>query len=320
MDEIYLQEHKSFRTILNAIEEETDISGLLIEKDYWIMHCLYAMKQQGLNFQMKGGTSLSKGFGLISRFSEDIDIHIDPPIELGINENPNNHNPNNIEKKRLYYDTLAEGIKIAGINEVLRDHNYDDIGHYNSGGIRLNYDSQSIGRSNAGIKEGILLEVGFDNVAPNIPVTISSWMYDRVKGLPGLGIIDNRAVDILCYDPCYTFVEKLQTIVTKFRRESDTGRVANNYMRQYYDIYCLLTHEPVLKFIGSGAYFEHKKKRFPKVDFERPLAENEAFLLSDEQMRVRLMKRYEDSKMLYYHGQPSFEEILGRIQPFLSRL
>ena len=91
-------------------------------------------------------------------------------------------------------------------------------------------------------------------------------------------------------------------------------------MRQYYDIYCLLTHEPVLKFIGSGAYFEHKKKRFPKVDFERPLAENEAFLLSDEQMRVRLMKRYEDSKMLYYHGQPSFEEILGRIQPFLSRL
>ena len=120
--------------------------------------------------------------------------------------------------------------------------------------------------------------------------------------------------------PCYTFVEKLQTIVTKFRRESDTGRVANNYMRQYYDIYCLLTHEPVLKFIGSRAYFEHKKKRFPKVDFERPLAENEAFLLSDEQMPVRLMKRYEDSKMLYYNGQPSFEEILGRIQPFLSRL
>lgn len=101
MDEVYLHEHKSFRTILNAIEEETDISGILIEKDYWIMHCLYAMKQQGLNFQMKGGTSLSKGFGLISRFSEDIDIHIDPPIELGINENPNNHNPNNIERKRL---------------------------------------------------------------------------------------------------------------------------------------------------------------------------------------------------------------------------
>jgi predicted nucleotidyltransferase component of viral defense system len=33
----------------------------------------------GLNFELKGGTSLSKGFGLIHRFSEDIDIRIDPP-------------------------------------------------------------------------------------------------------------------------------------------------------------------------------------------------------------------------------------------------
>ena len=42
------------------------------------MHALRGLKSLGLVFQLKGGTSLSKGFGIIDRFSEDIDIHIEP--------------------------------------------------------------------------------------------------------------------------------------------------------------------------------------------------------------------------------------------------
>jgi hypothetical protein len=49
-----------------------------------------------------------------------------------------------------------------------------------------------------GVKEGILLEAGFDNVARNIPVTISSWAYEKANRVTGVEIIDNRAVDILC--------------------------------------------------------------------------------------------------------------------------
>lgn len=65
----------------------------------------------------------------------------------------------------------------------------------------------------------ILLEVGFDTVTPNEPLTISSWAYDRAAATMGLNITDNRALNIACYHPGYTFVEKLQTIITKFRRE-----------------------------------------------------------------------------------------------------
>jgi hypothetical protein len=43
----------------------------LVEKDYWIMHCPYGLSTQGLSFELKGGTSLSKGFGIIQHFSED---------------------------------------------------------------------------------------------------------------------------------------------------------------------------------------------------------------------------------------------------------
>ncbi len=40
------------------------------------MHVLYGLKTLGLDFELKGGTSLSKGFQIIDRFSEDIDIYI----------------------------------------------------------------------------------------------------------------------------------------------------------------------------------------------------------------------------------------------------
>ena len=215
------------------------------------MHCLYGLKRQGYNFQLKGGTSLSKGYGIIHRFSEDIDLHINPPEALGINENPNNSNPKNIEKKKVYYDTLAKEIAVPGVTSVERDTAFDDERRYNSGGIRLIYKATTARIE--GVKQGILLEAGYDNVVPNSPLTISSWAYDRANSIPGLGIIDNRAMDIVCYDPRFTFVEKLQTIATKFRKEISTGAIATNYMRQYYDVYCLLGDQRVVNFIGKRA-------------------------------------------------------------------
>lgn len=63
--------------LFRAVRQEYPaIDEGLIEKDYWIMHCLWGIQQQGYRFELKGGTSLSKGFGIIERFSEDIDIQI----------------------------------------------------------------------------------------------------------------------------------------------------------------------------------------------------------------------------------------------------
>lgn len=74
----YLHEIKEFPDLIRIISDKKEIIPQLIEKDYWIMHCLYGLTQQGFNFELKGGTSLSKGYGIIHRFSEDIDIRIDP--------------------------------------------------------------------------------------------------------------------------------------------------------------------------------------------------------------------------------------------------
>jgi len=315
---MYLHEHPEFPGLLRIIEEETGILAHLVEKDYWIMHCLYGLKQQGYNFQLKGGTSLSKGYGIIHRFSEDIDLHINPPAELGINENPGNSNARNIEKKKAYYATLSGEIAIPGVTNVERDTAFDDERRYNSGGIRLIY--QATTTKIEGVKQGILLEAGYDNVVPNSPLLISSWAYDRASANPELGIVDNRATDIVCYDFRFTFVEKLQTIATKFRKEMSTGAVATNYMRQYYDVYCLLGDQRVIDFVGTEAYQEHKKKRFPKEDLDIPVRENEAFLLRDPALRANFRQRYEITRALYYKGQPPFDSLLERIGAHIDRL
>jgi predicted nucleotidyltransferase component of viral defense system len=106
----FLHEHKDYADLIKIIADEKGIEPGLVEKDYWIMHVLYGLKQQAFNFELKGGTSLSKGYKIIHRFSEDIDIHIKPPEKFCINENPKNTNKNNAEKRKLFYDWLATEI------------------------------------------------------------------------------------------------------------------------------------------------------------------------------------------------------------------
>jgi hypothetical protein len=314
----YLHNHKDFSALLRIIESETSIQAGLIEKDYWIMHVLHGLKKHGFEFELKGGTSLSKGYHIIDRFSEDIDIHIKPPAIMNINENPKNNKPKNIEARKQFYDWLAKTIQIEGIISVERDHAFDDLVSYRSGGIRLNYENKA--DQIHGLKDGILLEAGFDKVTPNFLLTISSWAYEKAKGNTAIEITDNRAADIACYHPGYTFVEKLQTIATKFRQEMSDGVDRSNLMRQYYDIYCLLGNDEVQKFIGTAEYAAHKAARFPFVDFEIPIAKNEAFLLNDPGLRSKFRKRYEATAALYYNGQPDFDEIVGRIKININRL
>ncbi len=131
---------------------------------------------------------------------------------------------------------------------------------------------------------------------------------------------DNRAIDIPCYHPGYTLVEKLQTIATKFRRERETGKPNPNFMRQYYDVFCLLGDAGVKAFIGTPAYHAHKAERFPKADLDIPMTENEAFLLSDTDLRSAYIERYSRTSALYYRGQPDFEKVIGRIHEFIALL
>lgn len=313
----YLHEHKDFKSLLDIVADDMGIEAGLVEKDYWIMHTLYGLKKQGFQFELKGGTSLSKGFQIIDRFSEDIDIHISPDPKLNVTEDPRKIKQSHIESRAKFYEWLVQNIEIDGIISQERDHEFDNE-TFTSGGIRLHYDNKV--DKVEGTKEGILLEAGFDTVTPNTKLTISSWALERARQTDGIELTDNTAVDIICYDPGYTFVEKLQTVATKYRQEQTDGILRKNYMRQYYDLHCLLKTNQVLEFIKTEAYQAHKKDRFPKADYAIPIAENQAFLLSDPEQREAFQKRYLGTSKLYYKGQPEFEELLNTIYKYIHLL
>ncbi|ETZ22168.1 nucleotidyl transferase AbiEii/AbiGii toxin family protein [Pedobacter sp. V48] len=323
MSTAFLHQRKDFKSLISTLSAEKGILEALVEKDYWIMHVLCGMKNLRLEFELKGGTSLSKGFNIIDRFSEDIDLHITPPkafidqTGIKVNENPKSSGKNIVENRMKFFDWLTEYIRIDGIVAV-RDTEFDDKNGRN-GGIRLKYDG--FFGSVPGIKDGILLEVGFAKVTPNENVHISSWMYDKASEVK-LKMTDNRAMEIACYHPGYTLVEKLQTIVTKFRMEqgADSGGPKVNFMRQYYDVYRLLQRDDIQKFITTQAYLDHKLDWFPEADLYVPLSEKEAFLLTDDKIREDFKNRYIATSGLYYLGQPDFDEILGYIQANLKKL
>lgn len=310
----FLHGHPEFPDLIRIVGSERSIDPTLVEKDYWIMHCLYGLQRMGMTFELKGGTSLSKGYGIISRFSEDIDIRIEPPEEMGVKTARNQDKEAHCESRKNFYDWLADSIKIDGIDTVRRDADFDD-GKYRSGGVRLHYRSTTGLLS--GLKDGILLEVGFDDVTPNNPKDISSWAYDyAVDKVP---VIDNRARNVKCYHPGYTLVEKLQTISTKYRQQQKEGTFPVNFMRHYYDVYCLLQTPDVQNFIGTPAYQQHKKKRFRSGD-NPVIAENEAFLMNNSDTRKKYEKAYQDTQTLYYKSQPDFDAILILILEFIGKL
>ncbi len=221
----FLHELTNFGDLIGAVSREKSILPQLIEKDYWIMHSLYGLQQQGFDFELKGGTSLSKGYRIIERF---------------------------------------------------------------------------------------------DDTAPNEDIDISSWVVEKALAA-GVDFIDNRALSVKCYHPAFTFVEKLQAISTKFRQQQASGGFPVNFLRHYYDIYCLLAERRVQEYIGTDAYEERKTKRFPTADV-RKIAENEAFILSDPDVRAQYTAEYAKTRDLYYAGMVSFDTILGRIQENIDRL
>ncbi len=312
----FLHNHPNFQDLIRIVAEKQAVLPGLIEKDYWIMHCLYGLQRMRYTFELKGGTSLSKGFGIIHRFSEDIDIRIEPPPNGNVATNPKHTKPQHCDSRKKFYDALAEDTKINGIVSVERDTSFDDEQYYRSGGIRLRYDS--VVEEIEDLKEGILLEVGFDTVTPNRPVDIHSWVYNHAVTFD-VPLIDNRALGIACYHPGYTLIEKLQTVSTKYRKHREKEAMPPNFMRHYYDIYCLLENSEVKSFIGSKEYHDHKAARFRSAD-NPIIAENEAFLLSDPDLRGEYEKAYMATQSLYYQGQVPFTKLLSRIHENVDTL
>jgi len=304
----FLHALNDVKVLFQQLGEEKRILPVVVEKDYWIMHCLWGLQQLGLQFEMKGGTSLSKGWGLVERFSEDIDIRFDAPAALNIKGNK----PAHIAARFAFYDDLAARIKIDGIS-VERNRSYDNPKAQN-GGISLKYTSHF--PPAPAIKREVLLEVGFDKTAPNEPRDFSSWALDRARPARP-DVIDNRAIGVRCFNPEYTFVDKLQTICRRFRQHRDRNHLEKdrprNFLRHYYDLYRLLGVARVQEFIGTEDYEVYKKQKLKTTD-AREFASRDAFMLKDSKTYALFETEFAAINDMIMPPRPRFAEIIERIR------
>jgi len=314
-NELFLHQLPNVKELFRVIaKEHPSLDEGLVEKDYWIMHCLWGIQQQGYRFELKGGTSLSKAFQIIERFSEDIDIQIHPN-DANVKTGKNHDKLSHIDSRRNFFDKIANKLKIPDLT-FSRDSAFDDVSDMRSAGIRAEYSTHF--DPVPGLKEGVLLELGFDQTTPNMLCDITSWAFEKATELK-LPIIDNRAKQAACYYPEYTFVEKLQTISTKYRKQQNEKTMPINFLRHYYDIYKLLANERILKFIGSPEYFAHKNARFRTQD-EKDLSKNPAFIIPDPEVKKLYSDEFKKKSKIYYGKQPEFEEILDRILKHIKSL
>ncbi|MEE8058490.1 MAG: nucleotidyl transferase AbiEii/AbiGii toxin family protein [Pseudomonadales bacterium] len=111
------------KEILETLATDLGRKSNVLEKDVWVCWALDAMftMPNALPMAFKGGTSLSKVFGAINRFSEDIDITVDyralaerledeyDPFASGATNN----------QIRKYSDRLKEGLKTYAADEIV---------------------------------------------------------------------------------------------------------------------------------------------------------------------------------------------------------
>lgn len=304
----FLHKHPDLKDLFERIAEEKSLLPAVVEKDYWIMHCLWGLQQSGLRFEMKGGTSLSKGWQVIDRFSEDIDIAFDVLETLSLK----GKKAAQVTARKEHFDGLAAKIKIPDI-AVERNAALDDE-EVKNGAISLRY--SSLFAVVAGLRQEVLLEVGFEATAPNEGRDFTSWALERAHaaGIPDL--TDNRARGVACFNPEYTFVDKLQTICRKFRQYRDRGHGdverPRQFLRHYYDLYRLMEVERVQKFIGTKDYLAYRKMKLKVADAAEFDSKN-AFILTPE-LFVEFEKEYPQMNAILIPPYPSFKEIMDRIR------
>jgi hypothetical protein len=244
----FAHEDSDWEGLLAIVADTTGRQVALVEKDYWVTHTLWALQEQGFDLWFKGGTSLSKGFDLIERFSEDLDLGIDagrvPDLQnpvLPWEDNNKKRRAKGIEERQVWFDSLASKMLIPACGVARNPSGSDD--RVRSAWFEVTYPAHHDPSLLGSMRPYVLLEVGQARVVPFVERPISSWVHDHLNAT-GLGgdFTDNRPSDVRCIHPMVTCLEKLEAIARKF----DKGKAGADFVRHYEDAARIIQHRDTL--------------------------------------------------------------------------
>jgi predicted nucleotidyltransferase component of viral defense system len=307
---------------INATAARKKIDPFMVEKDFWIvlfLNLLFHKSAIGSSFAFKGGTSLSKAYHAINRFSEDIDLIIDWRVlgyevdEPWEKRSKTQQNKFNTEADQRAHDYIASTVLpelervvrdegIAGVELSIREDEPETIDIMYPRLFSSSYSLQSI-----------RLEIG--PLAAWTPATnqeVQSYISEEFPQ-----IFTDATTSIPTVEAKRTFWEK----VVILHREANRGKtsLAYRYSRHYYDVYMLSLTEvkqealSELGLLHDVVAFNQQFYPIGAAKFEEAVPDTIRLMPTAEQL-VGLRKDYEAMSVMFFGEPVTFDIVMAGIK------
>lgn len=305
-----------------ATAAKMKLSEAIVEKDFWVCYTLdylfHTCKWKNA-FAFKGGTSLSKAYNLIERFSEDIDLILDWRV-LGYGRSEPWEARSNTKQQKFLDDANArlfaflkdEFLPVfrTDLSAALRMEIDAFIEETDAGTVRFAYPNSF---SDGSIVREIRLEIGA--MAAWTPTQLAIITPYAAEYYPQ--VFSQPSTEILTTTAERTFWEKA-TILHQEAFRPEGSMIPVRYSRHYYDLYCMSCSPIQLRAMEQPELLtqvaEFKKKFYPRNWAKYDLARMGSIrLLPAEHSIQRLREDYAVMRAMIYGRYPDFDEILNEI-------
>ena len=298
--------------------EITGFSSEAVEKDFWVVWVLGRLFASDLltdKILFKGGTSLSKVFGLIRRFSEDIDLILD--WNEVVSEDPNIERSKNKQDKfnkevpkqsRLYIDKIF----LPEVRRLLGETCTAEIETSAPDVINIKYPSSF----NSGyLRPEIRLEIGPIALwVPNGQYEISSYVAESFPD-----VFKDSTCHVNAIKAERTFWEKATILHAEAFRPEKKLHLAR-YSRHYYDL-AMMASNATVKSAALGdlellhSVVDFKTKFYPASWANYDLAKPGSFkLLPPDHNLKSIAEDYKQMQVMFYGEIPTFDHLMETLQ------
>lgn len=329
MDKFLKLHPMSRKNLIQKAANDLSLRFDIIEKDLWVCYVLqklFSHETLKNNLLFKGGTSLSKAYNVIERFSEDVDITINKDLLKIQSEKTNKIRKATHEfvKKEIFQIlTKIFDYELGSDNYNLI---YDETDKNNSTllfsfpqteHLKVKwYGSTNISDQNYNyIKSKIKLEFGArGGISPSETKIITPY---AMEILPDY--FNEIKVNTLSIKR--TFIEKLFILHTETLKP-ENNRISECYSRHYYDVYSMLENNikidpiedlEILKAVANNNQ-QHWKKLW--VNYEEINKFSDIKLIPSEHVLKFIEKDYQNMKEMFFKDCPKFEKIVLRLKVF----
>ena len=299
------------------------LTPAIIEKDFWVCWTLDYLFQQSKwknSLIFKGGTSLSKAYNLIQRFSEDIDLILDwrelgysaeEPWEQRSNKKQQEFNRQANERSAAYLrdeivPTLQEDFTgLLGVSADIHIASDDEL--------TIIFGYPHLYSKNGTVQE-IRLEIGpLAAATPAANQTITPYAAETYPH-----VFHQPSTEVITVLPERTFWEKILILHSEAHRPMTSPMPPRN-SRHYYDV-VMMTNSPVKNTAFADKELlrkvtEFKKKFYPlnRAKYDDVLSGNIRLLPSDSHMK-ELKDDYAKMQQMIFEENYSFDEIIDRLK------